>query len=190
MPGFAAAQRAAEVAVGVGDRVRVRVWREPTMSDDFTVDDRGSVTLPRLGPVPVAGHSIASVRDTLLARYAEYLKNPSVDVTVLRRVSVQGEVRLPNLYYVDATKSIREVVAEAGGPTDAANRDHVALVRDSRTVAVGRWSDGGPVGVDLRSGDEVVVGRRSWISLNALAVVGAVGVLLPVGLTVINSLKK
>lgn len=188
-PPYVAAQRASEVAVGIGDRIRVRVWREPTMSDDFTVDDRGTVTLARVGAVPVAGRSIAAVRDTLLARYAVYLKNPSIDVTVFRRVGVQGEVRAPNLYYVDATKSVREVVTEAGGPTENANRDHVSVVRDGRTLAVGRWRDGGPSGVELRSGDQVVVARRSWFSINALAIVGTLGVIVPVALSVISFVK-
>lgn len=190
VPSAAAAQRAAEVAVGAGDRIRMRIWREPTMSDDFLVDDRGEVTLPRLGPVHVEGNSIAAVRDTLIARYAVYLKNPSVDVIVFRRIGVQGEVRAPNLYYVDATKSIRDVVSEAGGPTENANRDRVTVVRNGRTVAVGRWQDGGPVGVDLRSGDQVIVARRSWWSINALALVGTLGVVVPVGLSLLNYFKK
>jgi polysaccharide export outer membrane protein len=83
------------VAVAVGDRVRVRVWREPQLSDEFMVDENGSIVFPRLGRTTVAGRSIASLQDTLTARYAEYLRNPEVTVTVLRRVGVLGEVRAP-----------------------------------------------------------------------------------------------
>lgn len=185
-----AARRAATVAIVPGDRVRVKIWREPTLSDDFIVDDRGEVVLPRLGPVRVAGRSIAAVRDTLVTRYAEYLRNPSVDVTVLRRVGVQGEVRAPNLYYVDVTKTVRDVLTEAGGVTESGNRNHVVLVRDGRTIPLGHWQTGGPVGADLRSGDQIVVGRRSWWSLNALGVVSALGVVVPVGLSLLTFLRK
>lgn len=189
-PTAAAAARAAAVPVSVGDRVRVKVWREPTLSDDFVVNDEGEVVLPQLGPVRVAGRTIRAVRDTLLARYAVYLRNPSVDVVVYRRVGVQGEVRLPNTYYVDATKSMREVITEAGGPLETAQRNHIALVRDGRTVAVTRLDNAGAVGLDLRSGDQIVVPRLSWWSINALGLVSALGVVVPVGLSLFNYFRK
>ena len=186
----AAAARAAALPVRAGDRVRVGVWREPTLSGDFIVNERGEAVFPQLGTLHIAGVPLGAVRDTLLARYAVYLRNPSIDVTVFRRVGVQGEVRLPNTYYVDATKTMREVVTEAGGPLETAKRDHIALVRDGRTVAVTRLDDEGAQGIELRSGDQVVVARRSWLSINALGVVSTLGVIVPVGLSLINYLRK
>jgi polysaccharide export outer membrane protein len=180
-----AAGRAA--AVAVGDRVRVRVWREPQLSDEFVVDDQGAVIFPRLGRVHVAGRSIGTLQDTLTARYAEYLRSPEVTVTVLRRVGVQGEVRAPNLYYVDVTKSLREVLAEAGGITEAGNPDRVMIVRDGRQLPLGRWRDGGPLAAELRSGDQVFVARRSWLSRNALAAVSTLGLVVSVAVQVVNS---
>lgn len=184
----AAARRAAAVAIAVGDRIRVKVWREPTLSDEFTVDERGDVILPRLGITKVAGRTIAAMQDTLRMRYAEYLRNPSVSVTVFRRVGVQGEVRAPNLYYVDATMTLREVLAQAGGITEIGNPNDVVIVRNGQQVALGRWQRGGPLSAELRSGDQVVVGRRSWLSRNALAVVSTLGLVVSVALSVINSL--
>jgi polysaccharide export outer membrane protein len=182
-----AARRAAAVAIAVGDRVRVKVWREPTFGDEQTVDERGNVTLPRLGVVRVAGHSIAATQDTLRARFADYLRNPSVSVNVLRRVGVQGEVRAPNVYYIDVTMTLRDVLAQAGGITELGNPNDVAIVRDGRTVRLGRWRDVEARSVDLRSGDQVIVGRTSWLSRNALAVVSTVGFVVTVGLQVINA---
>jgi polysaccharide export outer membrane protein len=181
------ATRAADVAVAVGDRVRVRVWREPQLSDEFVVDEQGDVVFPRLGRTRVAGRKIASLHDTLTARYAEYLRDPEVTVTVLRRVGVQGEVRAPNLYYVDVTKTLREVLAEAGGITEAGNPDRVAIVRDGREIPLGRWRSGGPLAAELRSGDQVFVARRSWLSRNALATVSTLGLVVSVAVQVINS---
>lgn len=182
-----AARRAAEVAVAVGDRLRLRVWREPQFSDEFMVDEQGAVVLPRLGRTLIAGRTIASLQDTLTVRYAEFLRHPEVTVTVLRRVGVQGEVRAPNLYYVDVTKTLREVLAEAGGITEAGNPDRVAIVRDGRQIPLGRWRDGGPLAAELRSGDQVFVARRSWLSRNALAAVSTLGLVVSVAVQVINT---
>jgi polysaccharide export outer membrane protein len=186
----AAAQRAVQVGVGIGDRVRVKVWREPTLSDEVTVDERGEVTLPRVGTMHVAGRSIAAMQDSLRLRFAEYLRNPSVTVTVFRRVGVQGEVRAPNLYYVDATVTLREVLAQAGGITEIGNPKDVRIVRDGRTLRLGRDRAAGQAAADLRSGDQVLVGRTSWLSRNVLAVVSTVGFVITVAIQVYNNARR
>lgn len=178
------------VAVGVGDRVRLKIWREPTLSDEFTVDERGEVAFPRLGILRVAGMPIAMLHNSLVTRYAEYLRDPSVSVTVLRRVGVQGEVRAPNLYYVDATKSLRELLAEAGGITDAGDARRVTIVRDGRALRVGRASTEAAFAADLHSGDQVVVPRRSWWSRNAIAALSTAGFALSAALSLVNSIRR
>lgn len=183
----AAAQRAASVPISVGDRVRVKVWREPAFSDSVTVDQRGEIVLPRIGPMRVAGRTISTLQDTLRTRYAEWLREPDVTVTVYRRVGVQGEVRAPSLYYVDVTMTLREVLALAGGITESGNTDDVSIVREGRTLKLGKWRAGGPLSAELRSGDQVVVGRRSWLSRNALAAVSTLGLVVSVAVQVYNS---
>lgn len=182
--------RAPAVLVAAGDRVRLKIWREPTLSDEFTVDERGEVAFPRLGVFHVAGMSIAGLHDSLLTRYAEYLRDPSVSVTVLRRVGVQGQVRAPNLYYVDATKTLREVLTEAGGITEAGDARGVAIVRDGRAFRVGRASMGTAMAADLRSGDQVVVPRRSWWSRNAIAALSTAGFAISAALSLINAVRR
>lgn len=184
-PTAAAAERAAAVGVAVGDRVHVKVWREPTFSDSLTVDSRGEIVLPRIGPVTVAGLTIGSVQDSLRARYAVYLRDPVVTVTVYRRVGVQGEVRSPGLYYVDATMTLRDVIAQSGGLTEAANVGDVELVRGGRRTEFDtRAANGQSALTELRSGDAVVVGRTSWLSRNALAVASTIGLVVSVGVQV------
>lgn len=181
----AAAERAAAVGVAVGDRIRVKVWREPAYSDSLVVDSRGEVVLPRVGPLAVAGLSIGSLQDSLRARYAVYLRDPVVTVTVYRRVGVQGEVRSPGLYYVDATMTLRDVLVQSGGLTEAANANDVELVRDGRRIELDtRAATGRSALSELRSGDAVVVGRTSWLSRNALAVASTIGLVVSVGVQV------
>src|SRR5215216_201072 len=59
-----------------GDVVRLRIWREPDLSGDFSVDESGQVVLPRLGSLSVMGISRDSLRRALVSAYATYLKNP------------------------------------------------------------------------------------------------------------------
>jgi len=170
-----------------GDRIALKVWREPALSDTLTVDQNGMVVLPRLGPLSLARHTVGSLQDSLRVRYAEFLRNPSIEVTVLRRVGVHGEVKEPTLYWVDVTMTLRDVIALAGGLTEIANINNVVIVRGPTVLRVGNWERGGPLASDLMSGDQIVVGRTSWLSRNALAAASTVGVVASI---LITALKK
>jgi polysaccharide export outer membrane protein len=163
----------------------VKAWREPQYSDDgLSVDASGEIVLPRVGPLRVTGLTIGTLQDSVRARYAAYLRDPVVTVTVLRRVGLQGEVRAPGLYYVDPTTTLRDVIAQGGGLTEAANASRVEIVREGRLVPVAGAARDRASLAELRSGDAIIVGRRSWLSRNALAVVSTLGLVVSVGVQV------
>jgi polysaccharide biosynthesis/export protein VpsN len=166
-----AARRAAAAPVRSGDRVAVRFLRERELSAEVTVDERGEATFPKLGSLHVTRYTIAELQDTLRARYAQYLRLPELEVAVLRRIIVNGEVRVPNVYLVDGSATVRDAIALAGGITETGSRSKVFVMRDGIRIRVKDWDrDQGPT-TDLRSGDQVMVGRKSWLVLNALSVI-------------------
>jgi protein involved in polysaccharide export with SLBB domain len=157
-----------EMTPGVrpGDMIRLWVWREKDYSGDFPVDARGRVTLPVLGEITVSGHTAEQLTDTLREAYRKYLNNPSIDVTVLRRVVIQGEVVKPGLYPADATISIGELIALAGGVTQNGNRSRVDLLRNGRVLET-RLGPGAVLQRSpIQSGDVIVVPQKSWFSRN------------------------
>src|SRR6476661_4935306 len=108
------AQRAADARIEPGDRVAVKVYLEPALSDEVLVNSKGEIVLARVGTVHAAAIPVGALQDTLRARYATFLRNPDVSVTVLRRVVVNGDVGRPNVYYVDVASTLRDVIAQAG----------------------------------------------------------------------------
>ena len=149
-----------------GDYVRVAVWREPDLSGEYQVDQRGYATFPKLGPLPVAALHPDSIRPALLREYAKYLLNPSVEVVPLRRVSVLGAVAKPGLYPVDPTMTLADAVALAGGAAPDGKRDVVELRRGAEVV-IADLDVVTPVSrTPLRSGDQLWVPQRSWFSRN------------------------
>ena len=174
--GSATASAAQAAAPGLipGDVVRVRVWREPDLSGDFAVDENGTVVLPRLGRIDAAGVPPAALRERVVRGYTAFLNHTSVEVTLLRRVQVLGAVRNPGLYPVDATMTVGDALALAGGTTPQGHPDRVVLVhRDGGggTVVSRRTLIGDS---PLRSGDQVFVPERSWASRNTGVLVGIV----------------
>ena len=125
-----------DTAVGLkpGDVVRLQVHRDTTLGGEFQVNENGAAVLPILGRREVAGLTPDSLRTQLLAEYGEYYKDPVMDVTVLRRISILGAVKKPGLYPVDPTVSLSEALALAGGMTPLADADDIRLIRSGRVL--------------------------------------------------------
>jgi polysaccharide export outer membrane protein len=172
-----AARRATAAKVQPGDRIGLHFLRERELSESLTVSERGEAAFPKIGVLKVSDMTIAELQDTLRARYSEYLRLPEFQITVLRRVIVNGEVRIPNVYFVDGTSTVRDAIARAGGINESGSRSKVAIIRDGQRISVKGWDRETGATMDLRSGDQVVVGRKSWWSMNALTVVST-GVLV------------
>lgn len=173
----AAAERAGDARVQPGDRVAVKVYREPGLSDDVMVNERGDIVLPKVGTIHAASVTIRALEDTLRRRFAVYLREPDISITVLRRVVVNGEVRRPDVYFVDLSSTLRDVIARAGGITEIGNPSRVAIIRGGVTIPAPRWQDDTSRAADLQSGDQVFVGMRSWFERNAFAI-ASTGVLV------------
>ena len=177
-PGATATQHAVRASAQPGDLVIVKVYREPDLSDTVTVDPAGTIVLARIGSINVASLAIGVLADTLRGRYARFLRKPDVELAVLRRIVVNGEVQHPNVYYVDIVSTVRDVIARAGGITDAGNPGDVDVVRHGTRSRIANWEDDVSVASELNSGDQIVVNRRSWLYRNIFSAVSTVAVLV------------
>jgi protein involved in polysaccharide export with SLBB domain len=167
-------ERGKTAEIQPGDRIAIAVWREPDWSGQFDVDDRGIVVLPRLGPVRVEGQSVSAVRDELTERYGEFLRTPAVEVRVLRRIGVHGEVRAPTLYWLDLTMTLRDAIAMAGGLTPAGDPNKIIVERRGERFRFGEAETVAAIAAGLESGDQIVVEQRSWFALNTPFVISTV----------------
>jgi protein involved in polysaccharide export with SLBB domain len=166
-----AARRAATARLRPGDRIELQFRQDRDLNSSVTVSERGEAVFPKLGSLGLSQITIAELQDTLRARYSEFLRQPELEVTVLRRIVVNGEVRVPNVYMLDVTSGVSDAIARAGGLLETANKNKVTVVRGGREFRVKNWDRSQRADTDLESGDQVVVGRKSWLVLNALPVI-------------------
>ena len=163
------------LALRPGDLVRLRIWREPDLSGDFPVNESGVVVLPKLGPHTVVTEHPDSLKAWIVRSYANYLRNPSIEVLLVRRIQVLGAVKNPGLYPVEPTMTVADAIALAGGTTPQGRSDKVELRRQGQRLP-GKLSGRLLIGESpIRSGDQVFVPERSWLSRNPGLVVGIVG---------------
>jgi protein involved in polysaccharide export with SLBB domain len=156
-----------------GDIVRLRIWREPDLSGDFPVDEKGTVVFPKIGPTQVLQMTTDSLKQVLVTTYAQYLRDPAIEVTFLRRVTILGAVKNPGLYPVDPTMTVSDAVALAGGALPTGRPHNFELRRNGQRIDVD-FNLTTPIGhTPIRSGDEIYVPERSWFSKNGPLVIGA-----------------
>ena len=169
-----------------GDLIRLEIWREPDLSGDYVADEAGIVVLPLLGPRNVTNLPTDSLKAELIDDFAAYLTHRSIMVTPMRRINVLGAVNRPGLHPVDATMTIADVLALAGGTTSYGNPDKVDLLRDGERIST-RLSQQTLIGqLPIRSGDQLFVPDRSWISRNA----GVVSTLISATVSIVLALSR
>ncbi|HEU4885151.1 MAG TPA: polysaccharide biosynthesis/export family protein [Longimicrobium sp.] len=155
-----------------GDLLRIQVWREPDLQGEFQVDVDGVVILPLIGEKRVTGIPVRRLRESLIEDYRVHLRNPSINITPLRRIHVLGAVRQPGMYPVDPTVTLADAVALAGGTVEGGDLRRLRIER--RGVVIRERVAAGETlrQVDLRSGDQIYIERRPWLQRNGATVIG------------------
>jgi len=110
---------AAAYTVGVGDVVAIAVYKNADLSGEFVVAPDGTLVLPLVGAVPVAGHTESDIAADLMKRLAtDYLVDPQVSVTVKtyqsQFVYVTGAVSRSGRVAIRPGITLRGALAEAG----------------------------------------------------------------------------
>jgi polysaccharide export outer membrane protein len=130
--------------VGPGDVIEVDVLGNDDLSRTTTVQTSGTITLPLLGDVAVAGLSPRAIAERLrdlLGR--DYLVNPQVEVKVKdylsQFVSVVGEVQAPGRKAIKGRTRLIDSLVEAGGFNARASGE-VVVTRINGTFADGAHS--------------------------------------------------
>ena len=171
-----------------GDILQLKVYRDSELSGKYLIDARGEVQIPGLGTIRAAGLTPSQVSDRMVeAMRARGFRDPELAIAPQIRVSVLGEVRLPQLYTVDPGVSLIQLLTLAGGPSERADLQHTRVIRDGREFIIDLQSalTGSAAGrVGLYSNDVVYIPKRGGLTReNATFILSIVST----GLTVLTA---
>lgn len=129
--------------IGVGDELRVQVWRNEELSAQVPVRPDGKISSPLVGDIVAAGLTTQELAQAITEKLNNFVRNPEVTVIVsnpvsadfLRRVRVTGAVRTPLSVTYRQGMTVLDLVLQAGGPTEFASMSNARLYRtaDGRT---------------------------------------------------------
>jgi polysaccharide export outer membrane protein len=122
-----------EYRIGPEDLIAVTVWKNEAMSRTVPVRPDGMISLPLLDDIRASGLTAMELRDVIAKRLVEYMPSPEVSVIVndVRsfKVSVMGEVARPARYELKSVTTVLDVLAQAGGFNQFANRSKIVILR-------------------------------------------------------------
>ena len=162
-----------EDRIGVDDLISIRVYAQEPMSARGHVRPDGTLTMPLLGEVPVAGKRPSELSREIEEQLKQrgFVVAPSVSVSIEEsaplRITFVGEVRRPGTIKLEGPIGVVQGIANAGGLTEFASGNRIFVVRtgppNNQVQRIRfRYDDlvsGEPhaTAFRLRSGDVVVV---------------------------------
>ncbi|HRD87074.1 MAG TPA: polysaccharide biosynthesis/export family protein [Accumulibacter sp.] len=169
-----------DYAVAVGDKIQVRLWGAFEFDAPLTVDPKGNIFIPHVGPVHVLGvrnqdlqRVVTSGANTVFR--ANVYSYASLAAAQPVRIFVSGSVNRPGLYSGTSMDSLLHYVDQAGGiDPERGSFLNVQVKRGSETRASISLYDflleGRIPMIQLSDGDVIFVGpRQNTVKVGGLA---------------------
>jgi polysaccharide export outer membrane protein len=173
---------APEYQVGPGDVLEIAVFGNEDLSRLPTIQPNGTIALPLLGEVPIAGLTVAEIRAKLTALLAkDFLVNPQVEVKIKEYqsqfVSVVGEVNNPGRKPLKGRTRLIDVLVESGGFRPTASGEVIISRTDgsfdggARTLRLKLGSVPTPqdqvnLELPLRNGDLITASAKYFVTVD------------------------
>jgi polysaccharide export outer membrane protein len=143
-----------------GDRLRVIVFGQEQLTNSFSVDGAGNISMPLIGSVHTQGMTTSQAQGAIEARLRDgFLRDPkvSVEVEAFRPFYVLGEVGIAGQYPFVNGMTAQNAIAIAGGFSPRGAQDYVDLTRNigGRPVTASV-----PLTFPVRPGDTITVRER------------------------------
>lgn len=152
------------------DQIAIEVYGEDELRSAVRLNADGSVSLPLLGSVHLAGLTLNQAAARLTESYGkDYLVNPKVNVVLIgyakRRFTVLGQVNRPGSYEMPEGSpggiDVLEAVAIAGGYTRIAAPERISVKRRDQILRVDakRLAHDSGQNFRIQPGDTITVGE-------------------------------
>ncbi len=127
-----------DYVLGPGDQLVIRIWGQVNFNAQLTVDRSGSVYLPQVGEIHVAGLPYAQVKQHIHDAVAHIYKSFDLNVEMGQLRSIQvfvvGQARRPGTYTLSSLSTLVTALFATGGPSVQGSLRDIQLRRNGQTV--------------------------------------------------------
>jgi len=124
--------------IQLGDQIHISLPGETTLNKEFTVAIDGTINLPEVGVVKVAGHNELQLQDLLHQALTPVFRDMTgfnVFVATKRLlINVMGYVKKPGKVFLPAAANVQMALLAAGGIRSGAQLDKLQLRHNGDTV--------------------------------------------------------
>ena len=128
----------ADYAIGPGDELVIRGWGQVEIDVRAVVDRNGSIFIPKVGNVHVAGLRYHQLHDYLESVIGRVFQNFQVNVSLGQLRSIQvfvvGHARRPGSYTVSSFSTLVNALFASGGPSPTGSMRNIQLKRNNQVV--------------------------------------------------------
>ena len=156
----------ANYVLGPGDEIDLKIWGAVDVSLRLAIDRNGQVTVPKVGPITVAGTRSDALEKLLKTQIGRVFNNFELSATLGRLRTIQifvvGQARKPGAYTVSSLSTLVSALFESGGPSATGSMRGIQLVRGGQSVStldLYKFIHSGDTQADARllPGDVVVI---------------------------------
>jgi len=129
----------ADYVIGAGDKLTIRVWKNPELSVSVPVRPDGKISVPLLDDVQAEGFTAIELKEVITRDLSEYVSNPDVTVVVEqieKAVYVLGEVGRKGPILLSRDLRLTDAISAAGGFSTFANKKKIKVIRRSENGEV------------------------------------------------------
>lgn len=127
-----------DYVIGPQDEVLVRMWGPETFNSQLTVDRSGSIYIPKVGAIHVAGLRFDELQKQIQDAMSRVYRNFSLTVNLGRLRSIQvyvvGEARRPGSYTISSLSTVLNALFVSGGPNVRGSMRHIQVRRNGTTL--------------------------------------------------------
>jgi protein involved in polysaccharide export with SLBB domain len=125
--------------LGPGDQLMIRGWGTIDIDYQATIDRNGTISIPTIGSVTLAGVKAGDAQNVVRAAVARLYKGVTVNVTFgqLRAITVYvvGQASRPGTYTVSSLSTLVTALFASGGPNANGSMRHVQVKRGGKVAA-------------------------------------------------------
>lgn len=128
-----------DYTMGPGDSIKLQLFGKETGSHELAVNNEGSVDIPELGPLFIAGISYNEAKQLIIEKYNQQKIGVQAFVTMGQLKTIQvflvGEVYRPGTLTLSSLSTVTTALFNSGGVSNIGSLRNIKIKRQGKTVA-------------------------------------------------------